>query len=99
MIDENGTKHLIKALEAGMYGTERQPYAALMDLLVKFGIKSARLDNRPYGGPLKMESLSAILKQVTFDDKQLKSWRAITAKKPCKRCPNNKCKGCPVAKV
>lgn len=82
-------KYLMAALEADMYvgkKHQRKPYAGLLTLLAKLGIKSAMLDNRP----LHIESLQDILGQVEFNNRYLQQ-----AKKPCKSCPTKKCKNCP----
>lgn len=66
---------LLKALEVGMYETPPEIKVAnqLKDFLRKLGIKSAKT-SITYGGSLKIEGLDSILKQVTFDDKNIKLW-------------------------
>lgn len=69
---------LLKALEVGMYETpvEIKVSNQLKDFLRKLGIKSAKTSTT-YGGALKIEGLDSILKQVTFDDKNIKLWKDI----------------------
>lgn len=69
---------LLKALEVGMYETPPEIKVAnqLKDFLRKLGIKSAKTSST-YGGSLKIEGLDTILKQVTFEDKNLKLWKDI----------------------
>lgn len=71
-------KDLIKALEVGMYEPDSPRYK-LERLLSKLGIKSAR-KGLEFGAALQMESLSATLSSVTFDDTKLKLHRKT--KKP-----------------
>ena len=71
---------LSKAIEAGLYGGYPLHERELRILLNKLGIKSALPAGGGFGsliggGPLKMESLEATLKSVTFDDTSLKKWR------------------------
>jgi hypothetical protein len=68
MIDDNAVKNLMKALETGMYSRPHQH--KLEDLLSKLGIKSAMSSSS-----LKIESLEAILNQVTFNDTSVKLWK------------------------
>lgn len=66
-------KDLIKALEVGMY-EPNSPRYRLERLLSKLGVKSARR-GLEFGAALQMESLSATLNNVTFDDTKLKLHR------------------------
>lgn len=82
MSNSDGTKRLIEALEASMFEipAEVQVKSDLKHILRKLGIKSAKGGPLTYGVPLKIESLSATLKNVTFDAKHLKLWRRNNAK-------------------
>ena len=69
---------LLKALEVGMYDTPAEIKVSnqLKEFLRKLGIKSAKT-SATYGGALKIEGLDAILKQATFEDKNLKLWKDL----------------------
>ena len=80
--DDHGldaTRYMLEDLEKALYAGREMVHAkqtwALRELLSKLGIKSAKNSGLVYGGPLQMESLSATLKQVTFDSKHLKLWK------------------------
>jgi hypothetical protein len=68
---------LAKALEAGMYAPCPTHEVGVRKLLEKFKIKSAWDGTAGWGGPLKVEGLDAILKNVTFSDDKLKLWKDI----------------------
>ncbi len=44
----DAARYIAAQLETEMYTGKRMPYAGLMTLLAKLGIKSAMLDNRPF---------------------------------------------------
>jgi hypothetical protein len=70
---------LSKALEVGLYGGCPTHEVGMRKLLEKLGIKSAWHGRSPsFGMPLQVEGLDAMLKNVTFDDKDLKLHKAIT---------------------
>lgn len=73
---QDATRYLCESLEKAMFAPEYTKQAwALRELLSKLGIKSARNAGLVYGGPLQMESLSATLKQVTFNSNHLQLWK------------------------
>lgn len=72
----SATKALIDALEAGMYWGCPKHEVGVRRVLGRLGIKSAEVNDGLIGGKaLKMESLEATLKNVTFDDASLKLWK------------------------
>lgn len=76
MKTKSSIEALAKALEAGLYGARPLHESGIRRLLDKLGIKSADYKgNYLGGGPLTIESLEGILKQVTFEDKVLGRWK------------------------
>lgn len=69
-------KSLMEAMEMDMYNGWPKHEIGMRKLLGKLGVKTA-LEGRAFiGGALQIESLDAVLKQVTFDETSLKRWRA-----------------------
>lgn len=77
---DQAVKDLIKALEGGMYNP-KSPRYDLERLLSKLGIKSAH-KGLEFGAALQMESLSATLSNVAFDDKGIKLWSKVKPSQP-----------------
>ena len=68
-------KSLSDVLGTGLSSEDLKKFL-LANFLKKLGLKS--IDMSPFvGGPLKVESLEATLKQVTFDVGNLKLWSEI----------------------
>ena len=75
----DATKYLLESLERDLFlGLDYKHKNNLHSLLGKLGIKSARVRGPSLfgGGPLKIESLEATLKQVSFDAKHLSLWKS-----------------------
>jgi hypothetical protein len=65
MID--AVRYLTKSLETSMYAPHCTKQAwDLKEFLNKLGVKNAKSNSLIYGGVLKIESLEAMLKGVTF---------------------------------
>lgn len=72
---QQAIKELTAALEHGFYGTNPTPTTRLCEVLGRLGIKSAKQGPLTVGAALKIESLSSVLQQATFDDTKLKLWK------------------------
>lgn len=77
--DKDALQKMVRELEEQLYiGEKTYAKRKLCNLLGKLGIKSARPHaGLQSGAPLQVESLDATLKQVTFDDTNLKLWKKL----------------------
>lgn len=70
----DAARYIMEQLEADMFAGPR-PMRNLTRFLTKLGIKSAA--HAVWGQSLKMESLEATLKSVSFDEKKVKLWKSL----------------------
>lgn len=66
---QQALKDLTKALEVGMYGYDT-PYHKLINLLIKLNIKNAEYGRLTFGKALEIESLTAVLQNISFRNKE-----------------------------
>ena len=71
------TKSISSVISTGPYSSYKK-WGRLISILGKLDIKSAqKLKTAYFPNPLQVESLDVTLKNITFDDKDLKAWSKI----------------------